>query len=167
MQAAFERELSVTDFYQRCEAEQFHYGPRFRRLEQLWQRRGEALGRLVMSEDVMAEMAAYHLHPAFLDVCLQVMWGIFVGESETATYVPVGWDHITLYQAPQGHEFWSHAQLTAVNGPIRTANIDIYDREGHCIASVVGAQEQQTSRLALLANAPWQDWLYTPTATFP
>ena len=161
LQAAFERELSVTDFYQRCEAEQFHYGPRFRRLEQLWQRRGEALGRLVMSEDVLAEMAAYHLHPAFLDVCLQVMWGIFVGESETATYVPVGWDRITLYQAPRGHEFWSHAQLTAVNGPIRTANIDIYDREGHCIASVVGAQEQQTSRLALLANAPWQDWLYT------
>ena len=115
----------------------------------------------MVTEDVLAEMPAYHLHPALLDVCLQVMWGIFVGDAETATYVPVGWDKITLYQAPRGNEFWSHARLTAVNGPIRTADIDIYDQEGRCVATVSGAQEQRTSRLALLANAPWQDWLYT------
>jgi acyl transferase domain-containing protein/acyl carrier protein len=160
LQAGFKHEIAVSDFYQRCEAEQFNYGPRFRLLDQLWQRDGEALGRLMISEDVLAEMPAYHLHPAVLDVCLQVMWGIFVGESETATYVPVGWDQIALYQVPRGQEFWSHARLIAANGPIRTADIDLYDCEGRRIASVVGAQEQRTSRLALLAKAPWQDWLY-------
>lgn len=161
LQAAFQREIAVMDFYQRCEHEQFNYGPSFRLLEQLWQREGEALGRLLIPDGVLSEMSVYHLHPALLDVCLQVMWGIFVDASETATYVPVGWDKITLYQAPRGSEFWSHARLTAVKGPIRTADIDIYDHEGRLIASVAGAQEQRTSRLALLASAPWQDWLYT------
>jgi acyl carrier protein len=150
----------VSDFYQHCEVEQFNYGPRFRLLDQLWQREGEALGRLEIAEDIVAEMPLYYLHPALLDVCLQVMWGIFIGEAEIATYVPVGWDYITLYQAPRGREFWSHARVTSANGPIRTADIDIYDRDGRCIVSVAGAQEQRTSRLALLAKAPWQDWLY-------
>jgi acyl transferase domain-containing protein/acyl carrier protein len=161
LQQALQREIAVTDFYQRCEQEQFNYGPNFRLLTQLWQGDGEALGRLVLPDDLQAALPTYHLHPALLDVCLQVMWGIFVDTSETGTYVQVGWDKITLYHAPRGNEFWSHAQVTAVQGPIRTADIDIYDGAGRLIASVVGAQEQRTSRLALLASAPWQEWLYT------
>ena len=52
------------------------YGPAFQGLQRLWHGNGEALGRIVALEAVKPRLGDYVVHPALLDACVQVVFGV-------------------------------------------------------------------------------------------
>ena len=108
----------------------------------------EAFGRIQVPERLLPDMLAYHIHPALLDACLQVMWGLFSDEQQTEIYLPVAYEQVILFRAARDDEFFCHAQLddreTDDGHHAERVNLDLFDREGRLVASIIGATVQCT-----------------------
>jgi acyl transferase domain-containing protein len=70
----------VTDdeLHHALDAQGMQFGPRFRGLERLWRRDGEALGEVVVPRALAADLDGYRLHPALLDACARALIGTMV-----------------------------------------------------------------------------------------
>jgi acyl transferase domain-containing protein/aryl carrier-like protein len=94
IQARCAEMIPGAEHYQAMERRGLHYGPSFQSVERIWRQDGEALGRLRLSEAVESGREAYHIHPALLDACFQVL-AATVSQADVRlaggdTYLPVG-----------------------------------------------------------------------------
>ncbi len=160
LQATFQHAIPVDTFYQYCRDAQADYGPNFQLIEQLWKHGSEGLGRILVTGMLAAEMETYQLHPALLEAGQQVVRALGEEAGYTDPMVPVGWDRVLAFKRPSGNQVWAHVKTRSIEDSEWIADIDFIDEDGQVIATLAGAREQRTSRLAFLAEAPWQDWLY-------
>jgi len=65
----------VTDaaLHRALDAQGMHFGPRFRGLERLWRRDGEALGEVAVPRALAPDLDGHPFHPALLDACFQTI----------------------------------------------------------------------------------------------
>ena len=115
------------------------------------------LGEIALPEAVLAEAGSYHMHPALLDACLQIVaWAM---PSSQDVYLPLSIERFTLYRHPQP-ALWSHAVIRpdsdlkagALKGDLR-----IMDADG-VVAELEGIYFR---RVAGIAHKPvFADWLY-------
>jgi len=107
--------VSGADYYPRLHARGLQYGPLFQGIETLWQGRGEALGQVTVPPALVPELSAYHLHPAVLDACGQVIAATeerngHGGHGGTdRPFLPVGVDELRIHGRPSTR-LWSHAR---------------------------------------------------------
>ncbi len=169
VQARCTQEISGADFYQsRLELGAF-VGPKIRALEKLWRREGEALGRLILSEDRTPETQIYFAPPALLDASIQLLLACFaMNEDEPCLYLPVGFDDLEIAQHLAG-PLWCHAELKSsarADQETYTGDLHWYDERGACLGHVQGlllkrAEHAALQRLTQQLHA--QDWLYEKT----
>lgn len=170
LQATFTQAVAIDAFYASCERGELHYGPTFRLLKQLWVQGDRALGRVVLTKALAAERAAYQLHPALMDACLQVSGALFLDDE--GVYLPIGVDRLDVVARPDA-ELWCEAQrvvaperLHSAQGEqagqetLFTINLRLYRPDGTLVATVTGLQVKATTQEALTHRAPWQDWFY-------
>ena len=103
--------VAGTDLYPRLYAQGLQYGPCFQGITCLWQGEGEALGEVSAADERLPDLAAYHVHPAVLDACGQVMAaaGALNGGGDSARpLVPVGLEELRIHGRPTAR-LWSHA----------------------------------------------------------
>ncbi|MCB9450591.1 MAG: SDR family NAD(P)-dependent oxidoreductase [Anaerolineaceae bacterium] len=126
----------------------------------VWRRDGEALGQIQLPEVAVAEAAAYHIHPALLDACLQTLtWAAPAGDE---VYLPLSVDHFRLYGYP-ALDVWSHVQVHPNTAPgILRGDVCLLDAEGQVIGEVIGLTLKRASvdTLRAFAQARYDDWLY-------
>ena len=149
--------IELTAYYRAKAEVGIDLGPSFRTLVALWSRPGEALGEVCLPNSV-AE-TGLDIHPLVLDGCFQVMGAARapVGSNEGVTYLPFGWERLTLPDRLPDR-LLCHVRLRGVSNSAGTelpevisADIALYELGGAPIGVVSGYTVKRATRSALLA----------------
>ncbi|MGF1497428.1 MAG: acyltransferase domain-containing protein, partial [Elainellaceae cyanobacterium] len=146
--------VAVTDFYQILAAQGLTYGQAFQGIRQLWQRPGEALSQICLTETLRQDADRYSLHPVLLDACWQTIGAAVADMATTGTYLPVGLEALHFYQPLRSHG-WCFVQVQdtqASNGshaPNLKADLQVWDETGAIALQIHGMTLQFVSRASL------------------
>ncbi|MEW6735025.1 MAG: type I polyketide synthase [Acidobacteriota bacterium] len=159
--------INGQEHYQNMRLRGLHYGPYFQGIEQIWQQNSEAIGRVNIPERLLSQVRRYHIHPALLDICFQVMAALLEDEQTITqgTYLPVALDSLSVYEHPNTHmELWCYALLhkdrkLAAN---RIAgDLFLIDKDGRVLMEAGNLCLQQLeSDAQVTSKQNVQDWLY-------
>ncbi|MBE9103361.1 beta-ketoacyl synthase N-terminal-like domain-containing protein, partial [Vacuolonema iberomarrocanum] len=147
--------VDVAAHYEVLRSHRLDYGPHFQGIQQLWRKDGAALGRI---EIPAATNQGYHIHPALLDACFQLILAA-LPEGNIAPYLPIGLEQLTQFR-PVGDRVWSIVKLHPLKegGKWVTADIHLLDEAGNILVQVKGLTAQRTTDSA--AAPTIADWLY-------
>lgn len=140
-------------YYAELAAAGYQFGPDFRQLHQIWRGTHEALGDIHTPDSILEQSARYHLHPAMLDACFQVLVGARAipadADPQSTLYLPNFIRRIRLYHTQAVRPRWAHATLISTNDDSLVGDIAVYDDAGRRIADILGFRaervEQRTS----------------------
>ena len=152
----------LRDNYRAKEATGIDFGPRFRSLEALWGRPGEAVGEVVLTEP--GEAGGSQIHPLLLDGCFQVLSAArdLAGVGTGATYLPFAWERLWL-NGPLPDRMVCHARMrdsdrTGTADPqageqpeTLTGDLSFHDQQGAVIGGLEGYTVKRATRAALLS----------------
>lgn len=135
---------SVLDYYRWLSTLGLDFGPRFRGVEHIARRDGEAIARMQLPQDLAAD-AGYRLHPALLDACFHVIGAALPGNGATLgdAFLLLNVEHIRLYRAA-GTSLWNHIvihtddQQNLASRETFRADLRLLDDEGALVAEFVG-----------------------------
>jgi phthiocerol/phenolphthiocerol synthesis type-I polyketide synthase C len=163
LQARCREEVPALELYQRLRESGLQYGPVFQGIKSLWRGDGEALGQVELSHTLLSEANAYHIHPALLDSCLQVMAAALPDQAEDETYLPSRMTCLRIYNRPSTR-LWSHAVLrtdAGLDSNTLEGDVRLFDEAGRVVAEVsglrltrLGGDTKRTTQFNL------NDWLY-------
>ncbi len=144
-QAECSQAIDIKEHYQQYQAIGLNYGSSFQGIKQLWQGQGKALGEIVLPEELTAQLTDYQLHPALLDVALQIVAHAIEKTDSETTYLPVGVGKWKLYHH-QLSQVWAIAEVEPNN---LTANILLVDNQGTILAQLEELRLRATTASAL------------------
>lgn len=165
VQARAEETVTPEAHYQRLFDSGMIFGDSLHGVAGIWRRDGEALGEIRLPERAALEANNYHIHPAVLDACLQVLaWAV---PASGDVYLPLSVDRFTLYRHPET-SVWSYAQLRSADDGRREVlrgDIRVVDADGQVIAELMGIALKRAGAdlLRQFAGAKYEDWLYEIT----
>ncbi len=141
-------------------AQQIDFGPAFRWLDEVWCGQGEAIGRLRCPEGMIETLAAYRLHPALLDACLQLTGALQLATGgntdDQETRLPFALDSCTILGEIRGTAWWGYVQ----QGEDERWQIALLDEAGTVLVQITGFSERAAAPQQVLGTAAWRDWLY-------
>ncbi|SBT43338.1 type I polyketide synthase [Micromonospora narathiwatensis] len=162
-QAAAERHLAGTDFYQHFREMGYLLGPSFRWIDEVWIRGDEALVRYAQPDRMNENPAGWIIHPGLLDSCLQstVTFGVAphltdgtaadAGRSGLA--IPFAAARLILARRPEhAGELWGHVRARhATTGPdggrqVHEADLHLFDGRGRTVLAVDGFRIRHAPR---------------------
>jgi natural product biosynthesis luciferase-like monooxygenase protein len=137
-------EHSSAEFYQRLAQWGIELGPSFQGIRRLWRRNGEALGEVELADHLAEDAAAYDLHPAYLDACLQLLFAALPltgpGNADGSLCLPVGMRSFRVYRRPGEHVF-SHAVVNSSPiADIIEGDVRLLDADGALLAQASGVR---------------------------
>ncbi|MEK7325929.1 MAG: polyketide synthase dehydratase domain-containing protein, partial [Chloroflexota bacterium] len=155
------QELAPDEYYQALRETGIEYGPTFRGIKQLWRREGEAWGEIQLPTEA-GDVSSYHLHPALLDSCFQLLGAMLEGQTSDV-YLPVGMDSLQVVDRAGAH-VWARASLRPVGGAKEalTGDLELFDESGQLVAELHGLRLKRATREALRGalQKRFDDWLY-------
>jgi acyl transferase domain-containing protein/NADPH:quinone reductase-like Zn-dependent oxidoreductase/NAD(P)-dependent dehydrogenase (short-subunit alcohol dehydrogenase family)/ubiquinone/menaquinone biosynthesis C-methylase UbiE len=162
------KKVEVESFYESLRARGLDFGSDFKGLEGLWRQDGEAIGLIMPPASLATETERYHMHPAVLDACLQVVVAALpapdASTMETQGYLPQRVEKFRVHQRP-GDRLWSHVTLRAGTGIDCefTADVEVLDPSGQLVAEVRGLVLRRAGREAVIPieQEDFSEWLYT------
>jgi hypothetical protein len=108
----------------------------------------------------------YHVHPAHLDSCLQVVLANVLEDAlsgEVATFLPVGLERFD-YDPAAGHFRWSRAATRMIqdDGNRVVVDVEVLDDAGRPAALISGIELRRASAAALLRfeENRYREWTY-------
>ncbi|MGH7902272.1 MAG: acyltransferase domain-containing protein, partial [Thermodesulfobacteriota bacterium] len=142
-----------------------NYGPSFQGVEQIFGRRGEAIGLVHLPENAWAKANVYQIHPALLDASFQVIIGTYPRDSKPALYMPVGLHSLRIFQRPSPERsYWSHAILRRgqdLDDKFIEGDIHLLDENGTVMVQAMGLRAQRLDTEIKLADSDnLDDWFY-------
>ncbi len=164
IQARCLERVSGQDYYVRLRESGIHYGPFFQSIAQLWRHNGDVLSEVQVPDGPDAEFAAYQLHPAILDTCLQALGAGVAAEArengKQGIYLPTHIDQIRVHGRP-GLHLWSHARLQERDADAIKGEVRLLDEAGRVVVETLGlrfAYLGHDTQRAVEENL--DDWLY-------
>lgn len=162
VQARCTEVISAETHYQRLRENGLDFGGSLHGVTQIWRRDGEAFGEIRLPESILDEADRYHIHPALLDACVQVMAWAFPATNDV--YLPLSIHEFRLYQQP-GNQVWSHVQISdhgSGKGEVLRGDIRLVDDHGNLIAEIHGLSLKRANRNVLqqFSQKRYDDWLY-------
>ncbi len=156
--------VSGQDYYESLRESGVHYGPFFQSIVHLWQHNGDVLSEVRTADGSEGEFAAYQLHPALLDTCVQALGvGVAAKAKETGThgiYLPTHIDEIQIHGRP-GLHLWSHARLQKQEADAITGDVRLLDETGRTVVETRGLRFTSLDHEAQRVGAEnLADWLY-------
>jgi acyl transferase domain-containing protein/acyl carrier protein len=155
--------LDVTDFYANMSERGMGFGPSFRGVVNL--RRGagvaanQCLGEIALPDSCAADAGAYHIHPALLDACLQVV-AAAIGGPPSELFLPIGFGAVTLLGSPSSR-CWSHVTVEG-SGSTRRASARVFDADGRPVAAFddIALRRVEAGVLSRQDDRFLEPWLY-------
>nr|WP_281384574.1 type I polyketide synthase [Flavihumibacter stibioxidans] len=157
----YNKAFDAKAFYAQLEARGIQYGPGFRGVEHATQQGNEAFGSISLPQPLHAETRNYHIHPALLDACFQVMSAINGHSSINELYIPTACRHIKFHSSP-GTSVRSHVTLlndTGGEGNIQ-ASIKLLDSNNQVLLEISGLELQRLVNKKRPTPIPKDTWLY-------
>src|SRR5947209_6767936 len=159
-------EASLTALYNRLQQHGIQLGASFQGIEKLWRRDGEALGLVQLPQALEQETDMYHIHPALLDACFQVIIATLPTNADVngaeALYLPIGMGSFRVHQRP-GSRVWSHALLTSdgeQDAGLFEGDVRVLDEEGQLLVEASSLRLQRSEFAIQPAQEDVSDWLY-------
>lgn len=131
-------------FYQKLDDIGLHYGPAFRTVHSLQYSDTAVLSRLAVESD----LRGFLVPPPLLDGALHSLAVGLLDHDDGQLFLPVGLDRIHCPRAIP-REVWCFAEWQAEDGPIRRADLRLFDDSGEVLLVIEGLRVQQVSRAAL------------------
>ena len=161
-------QISSAAYYEELRALSIAFGPCFRGIREIWRRDGEALGRVEAPELVSAEANRYHIHPALLDACFQLLGAAILGGEDQArsdSYLMIGLERVVIARPPSAAAFWTHCVLRPSDNDSRdelVGDMQLVGDDGDVFGYVEGLRLKRAAREALLHSSRrrLEDWLY-------
>jgi acyl transferase domain-containing protein/acyl carrier protein len=140
-------ELNSEEYYRGLAERGLQYGSAFQLADQAWHGPGETLVRIRTAKVSVAESTRHLLHPAILDAAFQYIAEFPDTDSAgDETYVPVGFDRVQIYKAPEpGVELFAHATRLSAGDGLRS-DILLFDAEGGLVAEMRGLLRRPLQR---------------------
>ncbi len=136
------QEMAGSAFYAEVAQFGYAYGPSFQAVDRVWAVGEEALGRLVLPENVCAELPRYRLHPAALDACLHVFGALLMLHrqgSERILLLPVSCARLRSYRPCTG-TLWVHVIERERAGAMVRGDLVVRSETGERVADLQGLE---------------------------
>ena len=143
--------IDIPDHYQHYRQRGINYGSSFQGIQQLWKGSNQALGKIELSPDLLAEATEYQFHPALLDGALQVVIHALPQTNTNQTYLPVGIEQLKVYSRP-GLWLWAMASVTIESQNNWTAQVTLVKGTGEILATLLGLQVKLATPESLLGS---------------
>lgn len=173
LEAVRKQAVSVSnqdEFYELIAERGLNYGPAFRVLDQLHRTETAATARVSLSESVLRDVAAYHLHPALGDALLQTMAGVVPlekdGNYSPFTYMPVAVGQVRLAAdlGDLSRPLFTYAVRTSSDDrpspETIEADVILVDEAGQVLVSFQKVRVQRVGRAAASGSVDTDAWLY-------
>ena len=143
----------ILAFYRTKAAAGIEFGPSFLTVKSIWVGEKEALGEIVLPENV--RLSNLNVHPLLLDGCFQVTGAARASiVDEKVTYVPFAWDRLWV-RDPLPEHFFCHAQIREPGGSgsseIVTGDLHFYDPDGNWIGECSGFLSKRATRSSMIS----------------
>lgn len=153
----------ATSLYQQFHQQGLNYGPAFQGIQQIWRTESEIVGKLQLPEHLVADADQYHLHPALLDACFQIL-GATNSEADTQSlYLPVAVGQLQVHQ-PIATTLWCRTKNLRLesNQQVLRTDLLLFDDNGTVMAEVTDLTLRRVNRQALMRSLQpnLDDWLY-------
>ncbi|MDZ7269345.1 MAG: type I polyketide synthase [candidate division KSB1 bacterium] len=154
--------FAVDAYYRRFSELGVDYGPGFRGLTAIQRGEGEALGHVQLPAGTVSD--EFHLHPALLDACLQLLGAAAFDERQAAeqrVYMPAGFERLRVHLA-KVQAVWCHARLRpGGNEQALVCDLHLFEEDGTPVASLEGLRCKRVTPAAL-QRLPQKidDWFY-------
>lgn len=164
IQAQCLERVSGQDYYESLRESGVHYGPFFQSIVHLWQHNEDVLSEVQTAHEPENEFAAYQLHPALLDTCVQALGAGIAAKTRAngkhGIYLPTHIDEIQIHGRP-GLHLWSHARLQKQDADAITGDVRLLDETGRTVVETRGLRFTCLDHAAQRAGAEnLDDWLY-------
>ena len=139
-----DRELSQVGFYREAALRGLQYGPTFQGIERVFSGEGEAIGQLRVPDSLTIEFPNYKLHPAILDACVQVIFGVLSAQEtdkDRSAYLPVSIEQFRYYARPS-LQLYCHVRLIKRGSNYLNVDCSILDDNGNLVAEIRGFRLQ-------------------------
>ena len=144
IQAELKPVIDLSTYYQNLRQQGLNYGSTFQGIKQLWQDKDRALGYIQIADKITD--SAYHLHPALLDSCLQLIGA--ATESSQGVYLPVGLESLNIYQSC-GDRIWAQVELKPTDDWQLIADLFLVNDAGDLVAEISNFSLQYLSITSL------------------
>jgi myxalamid-type polyketide synthase MxaB len=180
----FDREIDVKSYYAEMRQQGLNYGTYFKNIQTIYtynnalsnrfrdsQDYQEATGKIKLLETLTKDSDKYHLHPALIDACLQILGATFTEADKRNTFLPVSIDRIQVYKDIKT-EIWSYIRIVKSINEIKQVDISLIDNNGTIAATIEGltlrqirgrSQEQFSNTINLIDNTTnnnFENWSY-------
>ncbi|QWP74771.1 HSAF biosynthetic non-ribosomal peptide synthetase/polyketide synthase [Lysobacter sp. K5869] len=159
--------LARSACYQQLGEMGYHYGPAFQGIEEVWIGQGEALAKIVPTEQLLGGAADHHFHPAMLDACFQALLTPQIlqrqlsegGVADTGIRLPLSIQEVRS-EAIGERTLWVHAQITFDGGDELIGDILVYGEDGRALGKVAGFRAANVENASAKVGLPTIDgWL--------
>ncbi len=151
--------IDIKEHYQNYRDNGIEYGNNFQGIKQLWKGQGRAIAEVCLNEELTTQIVDYQIHPALLDLCLQITLHTKATKQKDKTYLPIGIEKWKLSKSP-GRRLWAIAESPSESSLI--SNIKLVDDQGTLLGELEGLKIRETTSSELLRSLQPQlnDWYY-------
>ncbi|NEO53143.1 MAG: type I polyketide synthase [Okeania sp. SIO3B5] len=142
--------IDIKEHYKYFRNNGIDYGSSFQGIKQLWKGQGKALAEVCLSEELTTQVVDYHIHPALLDLCLQITIHTKPTKPTDKTYLPIGIEKWKLSKSPGTKRVWVIAETPSESSLI--SNTKLVDDEGTILAELQGLRGRETTVSELLRS---------------
>ncbi|WP_224360639.1 type I polyketide synthase [Hyalangium versicolor] len=141
-------------------------GPAFRNMHRLWRGEGEALGEVVLPQELAEDSRWAGFHPALLDACMQTLAAAATSSQPPAPAMALGLQALSLH-APIGSRVFCHTRLRPqgdAHAAVQSFDFQVFSEAGERLATLNGLQLRPVSLDTLRARLEdsSSEWLYAP-----
>jgi len=139
--------ISIENYYQKLQGWGVELKASFQTLKCLYQGENGFAGCIEIPPSLQSETHPYILHPLLLDGGLQVAVASILNRDETHSYLPVGVEHLEIFDQAQSR-LWVKVQSLdhpSSSSPLLSYNISLFDETGKTIAVLQGVNFQMSS----------------------
>jgi len=136
-----DREIVFDEEHRTLQERYLVFGPRWRSLRRLLLGKHEALAEIELDERFLADISAFRLHPAILDLATGASFYLTEGyEQSTDLFLPIAYKKMRLYHPLPGRLF-SHIRprhRSSRRNEVETFDITLFDEHGQVLAEIEG-----------------------------
>jgi acyl transferase domain-containing protein/acyl carrier protein len=156
--------VSRADYYRQLDQNGIQYGPFFQSITQLWFDGKDVLGELQIPTEEGADSSTYHLHPAVLDGCLQVLGAAIATEAKRdgkqGICIPTRIDTILIHRRPGAH-LWCRARVLDGDSKDIAGELQLLDEAEQVLVEIQGVHFESPDNEARRGlNENVDNWLY-------